>query len=279
MRNADDETRKPEAGAAGGPGHFPAIPGRSPGSWRKRWPALLGAAAVLLGWTAAEAAFFKYTDRQGRIHYVDEIWKVPMEYRGQVGRISERYDHLPEEEKAQAIEEDRKRQTALEIERQRLTELQLKELSEREAAERRQRADLDRRRALAGMETRVAVVNNQILVPVTFAHQGREVATQLILDTGASHTVLHRATAAPLNIVTLAKGKSTIAGGQTVATELGKVDAMRVGPIEARDIHVTLIPFEGPRPPYGGLLGMDFLSQVEYSIDYANQVVRWKLRE
>jgi hypothetical protein len=258
---------------------FPAAPGRSPDSCRRRWPALLAAAAVLLGWTAAEAAFFKYTDRQGRTHYVDEIWKVPPEYRGQVGRIAERYDHLPEEVKAQAIEEERKRQTALEIERQRLTEQQIKEFAEREAAENRQRTDHDRRRALAGMETRVAIVNNQILVPVTFAHQGRELATQLILDTGASHTVLHRATAAPLNIITLAKGRSTVAGGQTVATELCRVDVMRIGPIEARDVHVTVIAFEGPRPPYGGLLGMDFLSQVEYTIDYANQVVRWKLRE
>ena len=29
---------------------------------------------------------------------------------------------------------------------------------------------------------------------------------------------------------------------------------------------------------HGGLLGMDFLSRVEYSIDYDQSVIRWKLR-
>lgn len=261
-------------------------PNGDPGNRRERRRAtrLAAGAFALLGTAllcppGGDAAFFKYTDRQGRIHYVDELWKVPPEYRGQVARFVEKHDHLPAGERAQAAAEEEQRRSELEVDRQRKAESILRELNDREAAERRERAERERLRALAAMESRVEIVNNQILVPATFIHQGREVATRLLLDTGASHTVLHRATVAPLNLIRLGKGKSTVAGGHTVATELGKLDCMRVGPIEVREVHVTVIAFEGTPPPYGGLLGMDFLSQVEYTIDYANQVVRWKLRE
>jgi hypothetical protein len=40
----------------------------------------------------------------------------------------------------------------------------------------------------------------------------------------------------------------------------------------------VILAFEGPPPSYGGLLGMDFLSGVEYTIDYDHSVIRWKLR-
>jgi hypothetical protein len=40
----------------------------------------------------------------------------------------------------------------------------------------------------------------------------------------------------------------------------------------------VILFFEGNSPGYGGLLGMDFLSRVEYAIDYENSVIRWKLR-
>jgi len=236
-----------------------------------RW-GLAVSAAVLWAWFPAHAEFYKYTDKAGKTYYVDEAWKVPEQYRDQVGRYREKYDNLPAEQKVQVIEADQDRQKALELEQQRQTEMHLEELH------RQQEADAEKQQQLKAMETKVTIANNQILVPVAFTNSGLESTAQLIMDTGATHTVLYRPVADQLNILTLAKGQSKVAGGQSVHSEVGKVDAIRVGPITARDFPVVILAFEGPAPSYGGLLGMDFLSRVEYAIDYDSSVIRWKLR-
>ena len=233
---------------------------------------------ALVAWFPAHAEFYKYTDKAGKTYYVDEVWKIPEPYRDQVGRYREKYDHLPAEQKSQAIEDDQERRKAMELEQQRQTEMHLQELHQRTEAERLQQADVEKQQQLKAMETKVTIANNQILVPVAFTNSGLDAAAQLIMDTGATHTVLYRPVASQLNILTLAKGQSKVAGGQSVHSEVGKVDAMRVGPITARDFPVVILSFEGPAPVYGGLLGMDFLSRVEYTIDYDSSVIRWKLR-
>ena len=43
------------------------------------------------------------------------------------------------------------------------------------------------------------------------------------------------------------------------------------------DAGVLVIPHEGAPVNYSGLLGMNFLKNVQYAIDYQNQVIRWKL--
>lgn len=239
---------------------------------------LLAGVAAFLAVSPLGAEFYKYTDKNGRTVYVDEIWKIPAEYQNQVGRYAEKFDHLPADQKAQATEFDRERQQALELERQQQTEGQLRELREREDLERRRQAEIDRQDKLKTQETRVTIANNQIFVPVSFRNGGLEAATQLLLDTGATHTVVYRSFASQLNILSLTKGQSKVAGGQSVFSEVGKVDSMKVGPILARDFSVIIMSFEGPPTAYNGLLGMDFLSRVEYTLDYENQVIRWKLR-
>jgi predicted aspartyl protease len=242
-----------------------------------RW-ALVVCVAVLCSGHPVKAEFYKYTDRSGKTYYVDEIWKVPEEYRGQVARFREKYDHLPEDQKAQMFEADQNRQRALEIEQQQQNDMHLQELHQRQESERIRQAENEAQQQLKAMETKVTIANNQILVPAAFTNSGLETTAQLVMDTGATHTVLYRPVADQLNIFTLAKAKSQIAGGQSVHSEVGKVDAMRIGPITARDFAVVILSFEGNIPSYGGLLGMDFLSRVEYSIDYDNSVIRWKLR-
>jgi len=237
----------------------------------------LGAAWLTLAAPAA-AEFFKYTDRQGRTHYVDELWKIPADYRDQAGRYREKYDHLSEDQKAQVVQSDLDRQRSLEHEKQQHIEGQLSDLRRQEEEERLRRAERERQQDMRAAETPVVIANNQILVPVAFANGGLETSAQLIMDTGATHTVLYRPVADRLNILTLAKGQSKVAGGQSLHSEVGKVDAMRVGPITARDFPIVILSFEGGAPTYGGLLGMDFLSRVDYTIDYDAQVVRWKLR-
>jgi predicted aspartyl protease len=242
-----------------------------------RW-ALLFFLGGLFGGVAANAEFYKYTDRSGRTFYVDEISKVPEEYRGQAGRYREKYDHLSPGQKDAVIEADQDRQRALELEQQRQTEVHLQDLRQRQESERLQQAEAERQRQLEAAETRVTFAGNQILVPVAFSNSGLETTAHLVMDTGATHTVLYRPVANQLNIFTLSKGQSRVAGGYAVHSEIGKVDAMRVGPITARDFPVVILSFEGGLPVHGGLLGMDFLSRVEYNVDYDQSVIRWKLR-
>lgn len=239
--------------------------------------ALLAAAGIAAPGPAA-AEFFKYTDRQGRTHFVDELWKIPAEYQGQAGRYREKYDHLSEGQKAQVVQSDLDRQQEAEQERRQQIDRQLDDLRRQEEEERLRRAERERLQELRATETPVTIANNQILVPVAFANGGLETDAHLIMDTGATHTVLYRPVATRLNILTIAKGQSKVAGGQTLHSEVGKVDAMRVGPITARDFPVVILSFEGGAPAYAGLLGMDFLSRVDYTIDYDAKVVRWKLR-
>ena len=224
------------------------------------------------------AEFYKYTDKSGKSYYVDEIWKIPEEFRDQAGRYAEKYDHLPLEQKARAVESEQEHRRALELEQQHQTDAHLREIRERERDERLRQAEIESKQQRKAMETPVTIANNQILVPVTFGNSGLEATTQLIMDTGATHTVLYRPVADHLNILTLSKGLSKVAGGQSLHSEVGKVDSMRVGPITAKDVSVVILSFDGAVPSHGGLLGMDFLRRVEYSIDYDSQVIRWKLR-
>ena len=242
-----------------------------------RW-ALAAFAAVLCCGLPVFAEFYKYVDKTGKTYYVDEVWKIPAEYQNQVGRYAEKFDHLPEDQKSQAVESDQERQRTLELEHQRQNELLLRELRVREDLDRQRQAEIERKNKLKAMETRVTITNNQIIVPVSFSNGGLEAATQLILDTGATHTVIYRSFASQLNILSLAAGQSKVASGQSVFSEVGKVDSMKVGPIQARDFPVIIMSFDGPPAFYSGLLGMDFLSRVEYVLDYENQVIRWKLR-
>jgi predicted aspartyl protease len=248
---------------------------RTVGAWVRAGAGLAVLAACLAAAAPAAAEFFKYTDRQGRTHYVDEIWKIPGEYRDQADRYREKYDHLGEEEKAQAVQAERDRQARLEREQQARMERQLRELRRQDEEERLRRTERERQQAA---ETPVTIANNQILVPVAFSNGGFETSAQLIMDTGATHTVLYRPVADRLHIQTLAKGQSKVAGGQAVHTEVGKIDTMRVGPITTRDAPILILSFEGEMPGHGGLLGMDFLSRVDYTIDYEAQIMRFKLR-
>lgn len=242
-----------------------------------RWVLVAFAAGLWCG-IPASAEFYKYVDKTGKTYYVDEVWKIPAEYQNQVGRYAEKFDHLPADQKSKAAESDQERQQALELEHQRQTEVLLRELRVREDLDRQRHAEIDRQNKSKAMETPVTISNNQIVVPVSFSNGGLEAAAQLVLDTGATHTVIYRSFASQLNILRLSAGLSKVASGQSVISEVGRVDAMKVGPIQARDFPVIIMPFEGPPTFYSGLLGMDFLSRVEYVIDYENQVIRWKLR-
>ena len=226
---------------------------------------------LLLSW-GVHAAFYKYVDKEGRIFYVDDLSKVPPEYQDQIKVYKDKYDYLPQDQQAAARQQDRNAAEELETQHQQQLDEQLKQAEEQAQAEEKRKAqeDLDQK-----LQTKVVIEGNRVLVPVTLVNGSIELQTLLLLDTGASHMVVHRNIADKLGIVAQKKGLSQIAGGQTIQTELGQLSYLKVGPIIMHDPQVIIISHTGPAVTYKGLLGMNFLKNVQYNIDFQNKVIKW----
>jgi predicted aspartyl protease len=222
------------------------------------------------------AEFYKYVDENGHTFYVDDLSKVPQKYMDQVNVYKEKYDHLPADQRKARIEQEQQKHKELEEAQLRQIELELQQAAEREEAERKRQEELTRQKR---NETPVVIEGNQVFVPVTIANNGIELDVRLLLDTGASETVVYREVATQLHIVALKKGLTQVASGQRIYTEVGKVSYLKVGPKEIENFPILIINFEGSAVSYSGLLGMNFLKRFQYNIDFENQVIRWQPAE
>lgn len=222
--------------------------------------------ALVLGCSLAlpaglRAEYYRYVTEDGQVHYVDDLTRVPEQYLDQLETYKEIYDHLSTEERALMLERDRDRDRRRTIEESKYLEQQRKALEQKR------------------FETDVIIHDNQILVPVTIGHGNRSGKALFLLDTGATHLVIFKDFASRFDLKAVKKGFSQVAGGGLVPSELAILDYVQVGPLRVENAGATIIENRKGRDrafEFDGLLGIEILQHIEYTIDFENQKIRWK---
>lgn len=110
----------------------------------------------------------------------------------------------------------------------------------------------------------VPVVMNgaSVIVPVTF---NGALTANLVLDTGATVTVVSRRIASNLALRTLGASKVGTVGG-VITVPLARLGSLKVGEAEVHDLVVSIHDFSAD-PRIEGLLGLDFLKRFHVSLD------------
>ena len=130
----------------------------------------------------------------------------------------------------------------------------------------------------ARQTTRVAIVDNNIHVPVLFKNGNKAEQAVLILDTGSATTSISEELAARLGIDLSAAQKTTVrlADGSMADVHVTKVDTVSVAFRVKSPLEVYFLHYVGNKEIHDGFLGLDFLGDFQYQLDIPNEMIRWQ---
>lgn len=193
--------------------------------------------------------FYQYRNAKGVICFTDDLSKVPDEKVEKKKVYYDQFDQRPMTEETTPADEEMTRQ-------------------ERNGS------------INAGPEsespfTGFSFIENKILVRVAIGNRRKSTTATLLLDTGASTTVIHESLARRLGLRNRMIGQASIAGGQTIETGITTADFISLGPKRLDTPTLTVIPYSGGRTRHEGLLGMDFLKHFPHTIDTKNRRILW----
>lgn len=199
-------------------------------------------------------AIYKYRDKDGRLNFVDDQNRIPVEYRDQSNTLIETDDALGNFDFPSSDHTD-------------------------DAPAVRQQEELrsgPKNKARQAYQTPIVIKGNRVLVPVEVAMGNRTVTLSLLLDTGATTTVLHRSSLSELDLPSGKRFKARVAGGGIVNSNRIRFRHINVGPFHIKKASAMVINLTGKPPSYDGMLGMDFLKSHPYQIDFEARVIQWQ---
>jgi hypothetical protein len=205
---------------------------------------------------SASAQIYQYTNDSGRKIYVNRLSQVPAKYRDQLIK-----------RKASVEKSSTTRQAAYELEnKQFANSLAL-------------RNDISRLKKLReAMVTPVSIQGNQVIVPVQLKYAGRKSTLNLLLDTGASITVVHVNALPKFSTKYKKIAYAQVAGGGLIKTWPVALDSISYGPYNSEKKQVMVIEHKRPSN-IDGLLGMDLLAGSQYKIDFSRQQIVWREKD
>ena len=205
---------------------------------------------------SAYSAIYQYVNDAGRKIYVDRLSQVPTKYKNQLRKRALNEPSIdPIQQKKHALENAALAQKMA----ARNTKRKLLALSKK-------------------MKTKVKIHQNKVIIPVNISHAGSRKIVNLLLDTGATSTVLNVDTLPDFNFKNARQTYAQVAGGGLIKTWLLSLKSLSFGPVSFDDKNVLMIDHQGTSSS-DGLLGMDVLSKLDYKINFQDSHIIWNKDE